>query len=105
MVRRHVINEAHIFQAVLQISEDIINSQLGLINDNILRIFPNESSLFLTTTPKQYFFDGVPFCLHLDEMTHFLCKLVLDVVQHRKIKAIRRINDGALKFAFFYYVN
>lgn len=94
------------FQAVLQITEDIINSQLGFVNENIFRIFPNESSLFMETNPKQFFFDGIPFCLEVDEITLFLCKLVDDVVKHRKIKAIRKGKDGtSLIFAFFYYVN
>lgn len=93
------------FQAVLQITEDVINSQLGLLNKNIFRIFPNATSLFVQTTPKQYLFDGISFCTDGDEITIFLCKVVNDVVNHRNIKAIRKNSDGSLKFAFFYYVN
>lgn len=78
---------------------------MGFVNKNIFRIFPNESSLYMKTTPKQYFFDGVPFCLDVDEITGFLCKLVEDVVKHRNIKAIRKSSDGGQKFAFFYYVS
>lgn len=91
-------------QAVLQITEEIINSQLGFVNENIFRIFPNDSSLFITTTAKDFLFDGIPFCFDLDEITLFLCKLVYDIVQHRKIKAIRKVSDGSLNFALFYYV-
>ncbi|KAG4071596.1 hypothetical protein HA402_011750 [Bradysia odoriphaga] len=92
-------------KAVLQISEDIANSQLGLINNYIFRIFPNQSSLYIQTTPKQYFFDGVSFCLKGDEIQGLVCKIVEDVIKRRQIRAIRRVNDGSFKFAFFYYKN
>lgn len=89
---------------MLQITEEMIKSQLGFVNENILRLFPNESSLFMKTTPKQYFFDGIPFCTNVDEITGFLCKVIEDIVEHRKIKAIRKLRDGSQSFAFFYYV-
>nr|QGW45473.1 sensory neuron membrane protein 2 [Bradysia odoriphaga] len=98
-----VLNVA--MNAVLQISEDIANSQLGLINNYIFRIFPNQSSLYIQTTPKQYFFDGVSFCLKGDEIQGLVCKIVEDVIKRRQIRAIRRVNDGSFKFAFFYYKN
>lgn len=78
---------------------------MGFLDKHIFRIFPNESSLFVRTTPKQYFFDGIPFCVEVDDITNFVCKLIYDIVKHRNIKAIRKVSDGSLKFAFFYYVN
>ncbi len=80
-----------IFQAVLQITEDIVNSQLELINQYIFRIFPNQSSLFIRTTPKQYFFDGIPFCLSGDEVTVFICRVVEDIVK-RNIQYMTKLN-------------
>lgn len=105
LLRNSSRDHFNILQAVLQISEDIVNSQLGLINDFIFRIFPNQTSLFTQTTPKEYLFDGVSFCLKGDEITALVCRVIEDIVKQRQIKAIRKSDDGSFKFAFFYYVS
>jgi len=75
---------------------------LPIINTQIDAIFGPTSSLFITTTPKQFFFGGVEFCKNPDGIAQLVCSSVDD----RNSPTIWKNDDGtALQFAMFHHLN
>ena len=94
--RRHF----HRVQSILQIAEDETYDSLRLINVELNRIFGRPDTMFLRTTPKQFLFDGVPFCVNVIGIAKAICK----EIEKRNTKTIRTMPDGSLRFSFFSHV-
>ena len=77
-------------------------SLMSIVNGQINNIFgPNTNSMFITTTPREYLFDGVEFCKNPIGVAGIVCRQVED----RNSTTIRRGENGSLKFAFFSHVS
>lgn len=57
--------------------------------------------MFLRTTPKEFLFDGVPFCVNVIGIAKAICK----EIEKRNTKTIRVLPDGSMKFSFFNHVS
>lgn len=57
--------------------------------------------MFLKTTPREFLFDGVPFCVNVIGIAKAICK----EIEKRNTKTIRVLPDGSMKFSFFYHVS
>lgn len=74
---------------------------LPIINTQINAIFGPTNSLFITTTPKQFFFGGVEFCKDPDGIAQIVCSSV----DERNSPTIWKSDDGtSLLFAMFHHV-
>ncbi|XP_055601534.1 sensory neuron membrane protein 2 isoform X2 [Uranotaenia lowii] len=87
--------------SILQIAEDETYDSLRLINVELNRIFGRPDSMFLRTTPKEFLFDGVPFCVNVIGIAKAICK----EIEKRNTKTIRVLPDGSMKFSFFNHKN
>ncbi|XP_049292374.1 sensory neuron membrane protein 2 isoform X2 [Anopheles funestus] len=87
--------------SILQIAEDETYDSLRLINAELNRIFGRPDTMFLRTTPKQFLFDGVPFCVNVIGIAKAICK----EIEKRNTKTIRTMPDGSLRFSFFSHKN
>uniref|UniRef100_A0A182S8A7 Sensory neuron membrane protein 2 n=1 Tax=Anopheles maculatus TaxID=74869 RepID=A0A182S8A7_9DIPT len=90
-----------VVQSILQIAEDETYDSLRLINAELNRIFGRPDTMFLRTTPKQFLFDGVPFCVNVIGIAKAICK----EIEKRNTKTIRTMPDGSLRFSFFSHKN
>lgn len=76
---------------------------LPLVNDNLDRLFGPTNSMFVTTTPRKFLFEGVDFCETPEEGT--LEGVVCTLVEDNGSKTIVKSADGrTLKFAMFAHV-
>ncbi|XP_065087461.1 sensory neuron membrane protein 2 isoform X2 [Ochlerotatus camptorhynchus] len=87
--------------SILQIAEDETYDSLRLINVELNRIFGRPDSMFLRTTPREFLFDGVPFCVNVIGIAKAICK----EIEKRNTKTIRVMPDGSMKFSFFFHKN
>ncbi|XP_053689569.1 sensory neuron membrane protein 2 isoform X2 [Sabethes cyaneus] len=87
--------------SILQIAEDETYDSLRLINVELNRIFGRPDTMFLRTTPKEFLFDGVPFCVNVIGIAKAICK----EIEKRNTKTIRVMPDGSMKFSFFNHKN
>ncbi|XP_055621367.1 sensory neuron membrane protein 2 isoform X2 [Toxorhynchites rutilus septentrionalis] len=87
--------------SILQIAEDETYDSLRLINVELNRIFGRPDSMFLRTTPKEFLFDGVPFCVNVIGIAKAICK----EIEKRNTKSVKMMPDGSMKFAFFNHKN
>lgn len=90
-------------QSVLQIAPDLLPDLIGLLNGLLDAVFGpgSNTSPFIRTTPKQYLFEGVPFCTG----TGLGPTLVCPIVAERGTKTVRVEPDGHLRFSFFNHVS
>ncbi|XP_055846379.1 sensory neuron membrane protein 2 isoform X2 [Episyrphus balteatus] len=89
--------------SLLQIAENDPGLSLLLmhLNANLREIFNDQKSMFVTTTVKNYLFDGVRFCINPQGLARAICKQIKD----QGSKTIRALDDGSLAFSFFYHKN
>lgn len=71
------------------------------LNANMNAIFDNPKSMFLTTTVRQYLFDGVRFCID----PQGLAKAICNQIKESGSKTIRELSDGSLAFSFLHHVS
>lgn len=58
--------------------------------------------MFVKTTPKEFLFDGLPFCIKpVIGIAAIICKQIADA----KSNTVSQADDGSLKFALFNYVS
>ncbi|XP_055846378.1 sensory neuron membrane protein 2 isoform X1 [Episyrphus balteatus] len=90
-------------KSLLQIAENDPGLSLLLmhLNANLREIFNDQKSMFVTTTVKNYLFDGVRFCINPQGLARAICKQIKD----QGSKTIRALDDGSLAFSFFYHKN
>ncbi|XP_055909082.1 sensory neuron membrane protein 2 isoform X1 [Eupeodes corollae] len=90
-------------KSLLQIAENDPGLSLLLmhLNANLREIFNDPRSMFVTTSVKQYLFDGVRFCINPQGLARAICKQIKD----QGSKTIRALDDGSLAFSFFYHKN
>uniref|UniRef100_A0A8D8NYF0 Sensory neuron membrane protein 2 n=4 Tax=Culex pipiens TaxID=7175 RepID=A0A8D8NYF0_CULPI len=100
-VIKRIIEKTTPIQSILQIAEDETYDSLRLINVELNRIFGRPDSMFLRTTPKEFLFDGVPFCVNVIGIAKAICK----EIEKRNTKTIRVLPDGSMKFSFFNHKN
>uniref|UniRef100_A0A4Y0BLJ9 Sensory neuron membrane protein 2 n=1 Tax=Anopheles funestus TaxID=62324 RepID=A0A4Y0BLJ9_ANOFN len=100
-VIKRIIERTTPIQSILQIAEDETYDSLRLINAELNRIFGRPDTMFLRTTPKQFLFDGVPFCVNVIGIAKAICK----EIEKRNTKTIRTMPDGSLRFSFFSHKN
>ncbi|XP_070499103.1 sensory neuron membrane protein 2 isoform X1 [Chironomus tepperi] len=76
---------------------------LSMLNGELKNIFgPDATTMFMTTTPKKFLFDGVEFCKDAVGVAQLVCMTVED----RKSQSITKSNDGrGLKFSMFSHKN
>uniref|UniRef100_A0AAG5D386 Sensory neuron membrane protein 2 n=1 Tax=Anopheles atroparvus TaxID=41427 RepID=A0AAG5D386_ANOAO len=98
---KRIIERTTPIQSILQIAEDETYDSLRLINVELNRIFGRPDTMFLRTTPKQFLFDGVPFCVNVIGIAKAICK----EIEKRNTKTIRTMPDGSLRFSFFSHVS
>ena len=70
------------------------------INTNLKGVFDNPKSMFVTTTVRNYLFEGVRFCINPTGLARAICKQI----QEQGSKTIRVLDDGSLGFSFFNHV-
>ncbi|XP_055531057.1 sensory neuron membrane protein 2 isoform X1 [Wyeomyia smithii] len=100
-VIKRIIERTTPIQSILQIAEDETYDSLRLINVELNRIFGRPDTMFLRTTPKEFLFDGVPFCVNVIGIAKAICK----EIEKRNTKTIRVMPDGSMKFSFFHHKN
>ncbi|CAO1333390.1 unnamed protein product [Diamesa hyperborea] len=99
---KRILDRYASFQSILQLAEAETVSLMSIVNGQINNIFgPNTNSMFITTTPREYLFDGVEFCKNPIGVAGIVCRQVED----RNSTTIRRGENGSLKFAFFSHKN
>jgi hypothetical protein len=92
-----------LFQSILQVIEQ--DPQLGafltLINLQMATLFGPTDSMFIRTTPRQFLFDGIPFCQSSDQLATVVCGQIAE----QNSATIRKMEDGSLRFSFFHHVS
>ncbi|XP_046735075.1 sensory neuron membrane protein 2 isoform X2 [Diprion similis] len=77
-------------------------SQLALLNTAIPTIFQNPTSVFLTTTPRDFLFDGVyVYC----NSTGIINTIICNQIENYAPKTMPRLSDGRFKFSLFSHKN
>lgn len=72
------------------------------INDDLEKIFGRDTnSFFITTTPKQFLFDGIEFC---EPGKGAMADIICAEIRKRGVKTLRETSRGSLKFSFFHFV-
>lgn len=72
------------------------------INGELNRVFNRPDSMFVRTTPKEYLFEGVQFCMKpLIGIAAIICKQIAEA----KSNTVSTAEDGSLRFALFNYVS
>lgn len=75
---------------------------LKLFDSTIPTIFDEPSSIFTTTTPKEFLFDGVYLmCNSLGFVTSIICNIIGTYAP----KMMTRVEDGRFRFSFYGYKN
>ncbi|XP_013112608.1 sensory neuron membrane protein 2 isoform X3 [Stomoxys calcitrans] len=89
--------------SVLQIGENDPGLAILLVhlNANIKAIFNDPKSMFVSTSVKEYLFDGVRFCIN----PQGLAKAICNQIKEGGSKTIRELKDGSLAFSFFNHKN
>ncbi|XP_021695540.1 sensory neuron membrane protein 2 isoform X1 [Aedes aegypti] len=100
-VIKRIIEKTTPIQSILQLAEDETYDSLRLINAELNRIFGRPDSMFLRTTPREFLFEGVPFCVNVIGIAKAICK----EIEKRNTKTIRVQPDGSMKFSFFNHKN
>lgn len=74
-----------------------------MLNGELKKIFgPEASSMFMTTTPKKFLFDGVEFCRDPEGVALIVCQSI----EEKKSQSITKTDDGrALRFSMFNHVS
>lgn len=90
-------------QSVLQIAENDPGLSLLLVhlNANIKGLFNDPKSMFVTTTVREYLFEGVRFCINPQGIAKAICNQIKEGAS----KTIRELPDGSLAFSFFNHVS
>ncbi|XP_013112607.1 sensory neuron membrane protein 2 isoform X2 [Stomoxys calcitrans] len=90
-------------KSVLQIGENDPGLAILLVhlNANIKAIFNDPKSMFVSTSVKEYLFDGVRFCIN----PQGLAKAICNQIKEGGSKTIRELKDGSLAFSFFNHKN
>lgn len=57
--------------------------------------------MFVSTTVKNYLFDGVRFCVN----PQGLAKAICNQIKESGSKTLRELKDGSLAFSFFHHVS
>lgn len=79
---------------------------LPLLNDNIETVFGPTDSMFIHTTPRQFLFDGVEFCVNPGPIDQTIQGLVCNLVEQAGSKTIVPSEAGnSLKFSMFAHVS
>ncbi|KAL9905933.1 sensory neuron membrane protein 2 isoform 3-T3 [Glossina fuscipes fuscipes] len=89
--------------SVLEISENDPSLAILLVhlNANLKGIFNDPKSMFVSTTVKNYLFDGVRFCIN----PQGLAKAICNQIKESGSKTLRELKDGSLAFSFFHHKN
>lgn len=83
--------------------EDETSILLKPINDDLRKIFGQETdSFFITTTPKKFLFEGVEFC---KGGSGAMVDIICNQIKARGVKTLRETPSGSLKFSFFDFVS
>ncbi|XP_063697412.1 sensory neuron membrane protein 2 isoform X5 [Culicoides brevitarsis] len=91
-----------VMNSILQRAETESTANLGFINGELNRVFNRPDSMFVKTTPKEFLFDGIPFCIKpVIGIAAIICKQIADA----KSNTVTQFDDGSLKFALFNYKN
>uniref|UniRef100_A0A1A9ULV3 Sensory neuron membrane protein 2 n=1 Tax=Glossina austeni TaxID=7395 RepID=A0A1A9ULV3_GLOAU len=90
-------------KSVLEISENDPSLAILLVhlNANLKGIFNDPKSMFVSTTIKNYLFDGVRFCVN----PQGLAKAICNQIKESGSKTLRELKDGSLAFSFFHHKN
>lgn len=82
--------------------ERSIPPQLAVLNSNLKRVFGEKyGSIFMTTTPAELLFNGIPLCVN----SSGLAKAICSVIKKQKPKAIAVMEDGSMRFSMFGFVS
>lgn len=82
--------------------ERSIPPQLAVLNSNLKRVFGEKyASIFMTTTPAELLFNGIPLCVN----SSGLAKAICSVIKKQKPKAIAVMEDGSMRFSMFGFVS
>ncbi|XP_063697409.1 sensory neuron membrane protein 2 isoform X2 [Culicoides brevitarsis] len=101
-VVKRIIERTTPLQSILQRAETESTANLGFINGELNRVFNRPDSMFVKTTPKEFLFDGIPFCIKpVIGIAAIICKQIADA----KSNTVTQFDDGSLKFALFNYKN
>lgn len=85
----------------MQTAESIMPPQLAIINGQLADVFGEKyNSLFVSTTPSDYFFNGIPICVDPSGIAKIICS----VIKSQHSPTMREMDDGSLKFSLFSYV-
>ena len=57
--------------------------------------------MFVSTTAREYLFDGVRFCINPTGIAKAIC----NQIKEGGSKTIREMDDGSLAFSFFHHVS
>lgn len=83
-------------------AEHQIPAQLSILNSNLKQVFGEKyTSIFMTTTPAELLFNGIPLCLE----PNGLAKVICSVIRKQKPKAIAVMDDGSMRFSMFGFVS
>jgi len=98
-----VFRNLSLFQSVLQISENDPGLALLLVhlNANLKAVFNDPRSMFVSTSVREYLFDGVRFCINPQGIAKAIC----NQIKESGSKTIREQSDGSLAFSFFGHVS
>ncbi|XP_034108646.1 sensory neuron membrane protein 2 isoform X2 [Drosophila albomicans] len=90
-------------KSVLQIGENDPGLALLLVhlNANLKAVFNDPRSMFVTTSVREYLFDGVRFCINPQGIAKAIC----NQIKESGSKTIREQSDGSLAFSFFGHKN
>ncbi|XP_052846716.1 sensory neuron membrane protein 2 isoform X1 [Drosophila gunungcola] len=90
-------------KSVLQISENDPGLALLLVhlNANLKAVFNDPRSMFVSTSVREYLFDGVRFCINPQGIAKAIC----NQIKESGSKTIREQSDGSLAFSFFGHKN
>lgn len=90
-------------KSVLQISENDPGLALLLVhlNANLKAVFNDPRSMFVSTSVREYLFDGVRFCINPQGIAKAIC----NQIKESGSKTIREKSDGSLAFSFFGHKN
>lgn len=78
-----------------------LNLLMAQINANLNGVFNSPTSMFVSTTVREYLFEGVRFCINPTGLARAICKQIRD----KGTKTIRALDDGSLAFSFFNHKN
>lgn len=89
--------------SIIQTIEQDTPFILSMLNGELKNIFgPEASSMFMTTTPRKFLFDGVEFCRNPIGVAQIVCMSI----EERKSQSITKTDDGrALRFSMFDFKN